>query len=179
MSKLAKKPLLLPEGVVVEAQNQKLVFKGGKGEITLNIFAGIRVKRAEKTIKIEGEDSRILGLFTALAKNAIRGISEGFRKELELVGVGYKVEKVGDVLKFSLGFSHPVEYKVREDVKVTVEGGTRIVVEGVDRQKVGQVAAEIRKLRPPEPYKGKGIRYVGEKIRRKRGKVMKAMAGRV
>lgn len=179
MSKLAREPFSLPEEVTVEERNGALIFKGPEGELILSIPSEIEVAKVDGALKVEGKSSRICGLYAALLRNAIQGVHEGFRKELELVGVGYKVEKAGDVLKLSLGFSHPVEYKVREDVKVTVEGGTRIIVGGVDRQKVGQVAAEIRKLRPPEPYKGKGIRYVGEKIRRKRGKVTKAMAGGV
>lgn len=177
MSKLAKKPLPLPEGTEVEIKNQRLVFKGIKGEITLDTPVGLKVERTKEGIKIEGKDRRVLGLLTSLGKNAIRGVSEGFRKELELVGVGYKAEVAGDVVKFTLGYSHPIAYKIQADVEVTVEGGTRIIVEGVDRQKVGQVAAEIRKLRPPEPYKGKGIRYVGEVVRRKHGKAMKVAAG--
>ncbi|NIT03916.1 50S ribosomal protein L6, partial [Candidatus Saccharibacteria bacterium] len=109
-----------------------------------------------------------------LVKNAIQGVSGGFRKELELVGVGYKAVVEGGVLRLTLGYSHPVEYRFPKEVGVTVEGGTRIIIEGVDKQKVGQVAAEIREKRPPEPYKGKGIRYVGEVVRRKHGKAMKA-----
>lgn len=177
MSKLAKKPLSLPGDMEVEAKDQKLVFKGVKGEVTLKVPSTIKVERVKDTIKIEGKNSRILGLFTALVKNAICGVSKGFRKELELVGVGYKAEMVGDILKLALGFPHPIEYRVQGDVKVTTEGKTRIIVEGVDKQKVGQVAAEIRKFRLPEPYKGKGIRYVGEMVRRKPGKAMKAMVG--
>jgi len=179
MSKLAKKPLPIPEKTEVEVKNRTIVFRGVKGEITLDIPAGVNVGRVKEGVKIGGEDRRVLGLFASLVRNAMRGVSEGFQKELELVGVGYKVAIVGDILKFTLGYSHPIEYKIREDVKVAVEGGTRIIIEGVDKQKVGQVAAKIRKLRPPEPYKGKGIRYVGEVVRRKRGKVMKVTTGGV
>lgn len=179
MSKLAKKPLPLPEKTEVEIKNRTLVFRGVKGEITLDIPVGVNVGRVKEGVKIEGEDRQVLGLFASLVKNAMRGVSEGFQKELELIGVGYKAAIVGDILKLTLGYSHPIEYKIREDVKVVVEGGTRIIIEGVDKQKVGQVAAMIRKLRPPEPYKGKGIRYVGEVVRRKRGKVMKVTTGGV
>lgn len=163
----------------MEVKNRTLVFKGVRGEITLDIPSGVKAERAKEGIKIEGKDRRLLGLFTSLVRNAIRGVSEGFQKELELVGVGYKATIEGDILKLTLGYSHKIEYKIPEDVKVTVEGGTRIIIAGVDKQKVGQVAAEIRKLRPPEPYKGKGIRYVGEAVRRKLGKAMKVTVGGV
>lgn len=176
MSKLAKKPLPLLEGVTAEITEDRLLLKGAKGELTIVIPEGIKVAKSDGAIKVGGKESRVEGLFAALIRNAIRGVAEGFRKELELVGVGYKAERVGDVLRLSLGFSHPVEYQVRKDVSVSVEGGTKIAIEGVDRQVVGQVAAEIRRSRFPEPYKGKGIRYVGEVVRRKSGK-MKAVAG--
>lgn len=177
MSKLAKKPLPIPEGVEVKKENKRLIIKGVKGELTLVIPSGIKAEKCENTVEVRGKESRITGLFASLVRNAIRGVNEGFRKELELVGVGYKAEIVGDTLKLALGFSHPVEYKIPEGVKITVEGNTKVVVAGVDKQEVGQVAAGIRKLRPPEPYKGKGIRYVGEVVRRKPGKAMKAIVG--
>lgn len=177
MSKLAKKPITLSEGVAMEKKGSQLLFKGGKGELFLNIPSGIKVETDGGVIKIEGKDNRILGLFTSLIKNAIQGVGEGYRKELELVGVGYKAEVIEDTLKFALGFSHPVEYQIPEGVKIRVEGTTKVVVEGIDKQKVGQAAAEIRKLRPPEPYKGKGIRYFGEVVRRKPGKAAKVAAG--
>jgi large subunit ribosomal protein L6 len=176
VSKLARKPLPLLEGVTAEIKDSRLLLKGHKGELTIAVPPEVRVEETGGALKIEGRDSRLVGLFTSLAGNAIQGVSEGFRKELELVGVGYKVEKVGGVLRLSLGFSHPIEYKVREDVSVSVKGGNKIVVEGSDKQVVGQVAAEIRRLRPPEPYKGKGIRYSDEVVRRKSGK-MKAVVG--
>lgn len=177
MSKLAKKPLPIPEGVEVKKENGRLIFKGAKGELALVIPFGIKVERGENTVGVTGKESPITGLFASLVKNAVRGVSEGFRKELELVGVGYKAEVAGDILKLALGFSHPVEYKIPEGVKIAVEGNTKVVVEGIDKQRVGQAAAEIRGLRPPEPYKGKGIRYFGEVVRRKPGKAAKAAAG--
>lgn len=158
-------------------KSQALVFKGVRGELVLNIPTGIRVEQTGAEIRLEGDDNQVLGLFTSLIKNAIQGVSQGFQRELELVGVGYKAVVEGDILKLSLGYSHPVKYKIPTEVKVSVEGGTRIIVEGVDKQKVGQVAAEIRKNRPPEPYKGKGIRYKDEVVRRKHGKVVKATVG--
>lgn len=176
MSKLAKKPLPLLEGVIAEMKDDRLLLRGARGELTIVIPLGIKVERTDRAIKVGGKDSRVVGLFAAMAKSAIQGVAEGFRKELELVGVGYKAERVGDVLRLSLGFSHPVEYRVREGVSVSAEGGTKIIVEGVDKQAVGQVAAEIRRIRPPEPYKGKGIRYADEVVRRKSGK-MKAVTG--
>ncbi len=177
MSRLAKKPLPLPRGVEVKKENNRLVFSGPKGTAPLAIFPGVTVETVDGALKIKGGSGRTVGLFAALVRNAIEGVNRGFRKELELSGVGYKAVKDGDILRLSLGFSHPVEYQAREGVLVTVEGGTRIVVEGIDSQQVGQVAAEIRRHRPPEPYKGKGIRYIGEVVRRKSGKVAKASLG--
>ena len=177
MSKLAKKPFSIPEGVTVGKDNNRLILKGEKGELVLTIPPGIEVAKKENAVAVSGKESRIVGLFTSLVKNVITGINQGFRKELELVGVGYKAEVAGDILRLALGFSHPVEYKIPEGVKITMVENTKVVVEGVDKQLVGQVAAEIRKLRPPEPYKGKGIRYVGEVVRRKSGKAMKVTVG--
>lgn len=176
MSKLAKKPIPLPEGVTAEEKDSKLVLKGVKGELTLKVPYGIDVGREDSAIKVRGSESRIVGLFASLVRNGISGVSGGFGKKLELVGVGYKAQATGDLLKLSLGFSHPVEYKAPEGVKLSTEGPTVIVVGGIDKQKVGQVAAEIRGLRLPEPYKGKGIRYLGEVVRRKSGKAVKAGA---
>lgn len=161
---------------MVEKDNNRLIFKGAKGELVFIIPSGIEVAKKENAVTVSGKESRIVGLFTSLVRSAISGVSEGFRRELELVGVGYKAEVVGDALKLALGFSHPIVYKTPEGVRVVVVEKTKVIVEGANKQKVGQVAAEIRKLRPPEPYKGKGIRYVGEVVRRKSGKVMKTTA---
>jgi len=177
MSRLAKKPIPLPEGVEMKKDGDKLVFSGAKGALSLAVLPEVKVEKIDGAIKVGGEDSRLVGLFASLVKNAVRGVSEGFKKELELVGVGYKAVKEGNVLKLWLGFSHPIEYSVPEGIVVTVDKGTRIMIEGLDKQQVGQVAAEIRRFRPPEPYKGKGVRYVGEVVRRKAGKAAKAGFG--
>jgi large subunit ribosomal protein L6 len=177
MSKLAKKPIAHPKEVTLDIRDRSLLVSGPKGELVVAIPKGVKAEKCEEGLKINGEESRLLGLFASLSENAIEGVTSGFRKELELVGVGYKAELKGDALKLSLGFSHPIEYQVPSGVKVRVDGATRITVEGIDKQQVGQVAAEIRRFRPPEPYKGKGIRYKDEVVRRKHGKVMKALAG--
>jgi len=174
MSKLARKPITLPDGVAVGKENNRLVFKGAKGELTLDVLPEVTVQTDGHSVTVHGKNSRLASLFASLIRGAVLGVSEGFRKELELVGIGYKAEKEGTNLKLSLGFSHPVLYPIRNDVNVTVEKGTRIIVEGVSKQVVGQVAAEIRRLRPPEPYRGKGIRYADEVVRRKAGKAAKA-----
>lgn len=177
MSRLARKPLPFPEGVEMKKEGDRLIFSGPKGSLSLTLPPGVDVESTDGALLVKGKESRLTGLSAALITNAVQGVNEGFRKELELIGVGYKVEKAGSILRLSLGFSHPVEYHVLEGVTVVVEGGTRIVIEGVDKQQVGQVAAEIRRLRPPEPYKGTGIRYVGEVVRKKLGKAAKVGIG--
>jgi large subunit ribosomal protein L6 len=177
MSRLAKKPVPLPDGVEVKLGGAQLVISGDKGALPLSVPFGVKVRSVDGAVRVEGGDSRLVGLTVALLRNAIQGVSEGFKKELELVGVGYRAAKEGDVLKLSLGFSHPIEYPIREGVTITVTDGTRVVIEGADKRQVGQVAAEIRRFRPPEPYKGKGIRYSDEVIRKKLGKAAKVGVG--
>jgi len=177
MSRLAKKPIPLPNGVEMKKERECLVFAGPKGSLSLVPVVGVTVKSVDGGLLVEGGNNRLTGLSAALIKNAIEGVAKGFRKELELSGVGYRAKKEGNSLKLSLGFSSPVEYHIDEGVNVVVEENTHIIIEGVDKRQVGQVAAEIRRLRPPEPYKGKGIKYAGEVIRRKLGKAAKAGAG--
>ena len=179
MSKIGKKPVTIPNDVKVQIKDKEIIIKGQKRELTVELLPqiGVELKGSNVTVFLKDEeDSRspaFWGLTRALINNAIIGVTEGFFKELELIGVGYRVEKNGEDLKFSIGYSHPVEVKAPEGIKFEVEGNTNIKVLGYDKQKVGQIAAEIRAVRKPEPYKGKGIRYKGEIVKRKQGRVGK------
>lgn len=183
---IGKKPLPIPEGVTVEVEKgvaptpMVAHASGPKGKLSVGLPQGILIKVEGEEIlfdKKPGVAAKVFGLGFALVRNAVEGVAHGFSKELELVGVGYRAAKTADGLKLSLGFSHPVEFKIPEGVLVEVEGDTKIRLSGIDKQLVTQTAANIRKLRPPEPYKGKGIRYAGEVVRRKLGKAAKAMEG--
>ncbi|GMR19112.1 MAG: 50S ribosomal protein L6 [Patescibacteria group bacterium] len=183
---VGKKPLAIPEGVDVHVDKgsstaaRVIRVVGPKGELSVNLPQGVGVDVKEREVffkKLPGTAAAIFGLAYALARNAVEGVSQGFSKELELMGVGYRVAKTAAGLKMSLGFSHSVEFDVPEGVMVEVEGDTKIRLSGIDKRLVTQTAADIRKLRPPEPYKGKGIRYVGEVVRRKPGKAAKTAGG--
>jgi large subunit ribosomal protein L6 len=175
MSRVGRKPIPVPAGVTVQVEDGVVRVKGPKGELT-------QVVRPEMTVEVsDGEvvvkrpsDSKphraLHGLTRALIANMVAGVTQGYRKALQLVGVGYRAEKRGNKLVLTVGYSHQVEYPEREGLSITTPNPTTIVIEGVDKQKVGQAAAEIRSVRPPEPYKGKGIRYEGEQVRRKAGK---------
>ena len=176
MSRIGRKPISLPKGVTVTVAAGAVTVKGPKGSLQSPLPPGIsaEVKGTELTYARK-EDNRqqraFHGLARALGSNAIKGVTEGFTKEMDIVGVGYRAQAEGkNKVVFSLGYSHPVEYVIQDGVTVTVDKQTHLVVTGIDRQKVGQVAAEIRTMRPPEPYKGKGIKYDYEIIRRKEGK---------
>jgi large subunit ribosomal protein L6 len=176
LSRLGRIPVAIPAGVQVKVDGQKVEIKGAKGTLTRVIVPEIKVEIKDKTLHFspaaEGDQvSALWGLSRMLVANMVTGVSEGYRKELEIVGVGYKAELKGKDLQISAGYSKPVLYKSRPGVSCTVEGTTKIVVQGADKETVGQTAAEIRKIRKPEPYKGKGIKYAGERIRRKAGKV--------
>ncbi len=174
---VGKKPLKLPEGVSVEVRDGVVRATGPLGalSVTLPLGVGVAVEGQEVLFKRGPSVSApVFGLAFALVRNAVEGISKGFVRELELVGVGYRAEKTANGLKLSLGFSHPVEYSLPEGVAVEVSENTKVKLTGVNKERVAQTAAEIRKLRPPEPYKGKGIRYAQEVVRRKQGKVVKA-----
>lgn len=180
---IGKKPLTIPQGVTVTAEDRggKSVAKvaGPKGnlEVVLPRGLGLDVKEDKLSItKTPATHPSIFGLGFALVRNAVEGVSEGFTTRLELVGVGYRVSKAADGLKLTLGFSHPVEFKLPEGVEAEVKDDTKITLSGIDKNLVTRVAANIRKLRPPEPYKGKGIRYEGEVVRKKLGKAAKAAA---
>jgi large subunit ribosomal protein L6 len=175
MSRIGKKPIPVPEKVKVEIKPDQVVVSGPKGSVTNPIPPGIRFEQKDKQVlAIRKDDSGVQrafhGLARALVANAVRGVTEGFSKELEIVGVGYRAEQRKNSVLFTLGFSHPIEYPIPPGINITVDKQTRLVVTGVDRQQVGQIAANIRSLKKPDPYKNKGIRYVGERLKKKAGK---------
>ncbi|MBI4544958.1 MAG: 50S ribosomal protein L6 [Gemmatimonadetes bacterium] len=175
MSRIGKKPVPIPPGVTVRVDGSIVVIKGPRGELSRTFRPEMRIRNADGRLTVErpsdAKAHRALhGLTRALLANMVQGVTTGFRKALEIVGVGYRAEKRGKNLVLSVGYSHIVEYPEPEGIVISAPSPTTIVIEGVDKQKVGQVAAEIRAVRPPEPYKGKGIRYQGEQVRRKAGK---------
>ena len=175
MSRIGRKPITIPNGVTVTVDGSTVKVKGPKGELarTFEPSMKVRVENNEVLVERPNDDKReraLHGLTRALIANMVTGVTDGFKKTLEIVGVGYRAEKKGKNLVVSVGYSHPVNYPEPAGITLTTPAPTTIVVEGVDKQKVGQVAAELREFRPPEPYKGKGIRYQGEQVRRKAGK---------
>ncbi len=175
MSRIGKNPIPLPAGVTVEVDGTTSVVKGPKGEHTQHIPEGLSFETADGVLTITRPDeSKTMrarhGLVRALIANQVKGVTEGFTKGLEIHGVGYRAAVKGKVLDLQLQFSHPLEYPIPADITIECPDATHINVSGIDKQRVGQVAAEIRSFRKPEPYKGKGIRYVGEEIIRKAGK---------
>ena len=178
MSRIGRMPVAIPGGVDVTISGREVVVQGPKGRLSLEVAAPIEVEQADGSITVtrpsdEGEVRALHGLSRSLIANMVTGVTEGYRKTLEIVGVGYRVQAKGQDLEFALGFSHPVPVSAPEGITFRVETPTRFVVEGIDKQQVGEVAANIRKLRKPDPYKGKGVRYQGEQIRRKVGKAGK------
>jgi large subunit ribosomal protein L6 len=175
MSRVGKKPIVIPKDVKVSVSATGVQIQGPKGQLLAPVPPGIRfsVEKGELLCQREGDERQqraFHGLARALAQNALTGVTQGFTKELDIVGVGYKALVEGNRVVFSLGFSHPVVFPIPDGIKIAVEKQTRVVVSGIDRQRVGQVAAEIRRLRKPDPYKQKGIRYVGEVLKKKAGK---------
>jgi large subunit ribosomal protein L6 len=175
MSRIGKKIITLPAGVTVQVTGGEVLVKGAKGENKVSLFSGINVAVVEKGVEVsrtneERQTRAYHGLVRSLVNNAIIGASEGYKKTLKLVGTGYRVAMKGAGLSLSLGFSHPVEIAAVPGIKLTIEGNDTIHIEGIDKHMVGQVAANIRAIRPPEPYKGKGVRYEDEVVRRKAGK---------
>ncbi|MEO6309080.1 MAG: 50S ribosomal protein L6 [Leifsonia sp.] len=178
MSRIGRLPIDIPAGVTVTISGQNVAVKGPKGELSLVIASPIEAKVEENQVLVTRPDderaSRSLhGLTRTLIANNIIGVTAGYSKGLEIVGTGYRVAQKGNSLEFALGFSHPVTVDAPEGIVFTVEGNTKITVAGIDKQAVGEVAANIRKIKKPEPYKGKGIRYAGEVVRRKAGKAGK------
>jgi large subunit ribosomal protein L6 len=171
-------PVPIPSGVDVTIDGREVTVTGPKGKLSLEVAEPIEVSQNDGVITVtrpndEGNVRALHGLSRSLVANMVTGVTEGYRKTLEIVGVGYRVQAKGPNLEFSLGFSHPVTVSPPEGITLRVETPTRLVVEGIDKQQVGEVAANIRKLRKPDPYKGKGLRYSGEHIRRKVGKAGK------
>jgi large subunit ribosomal protein L6 len=179
MSRIGKLPIAVPSGVTVTVADSVVRVKGPKGELSQTVLPVVGVTVEDGTVRVERHgDAKPMrsahGLTRTLVANMVEGVSKGFRKSLEIQGVGYRVAKAGERLNLTLGFSHPVSYEPPKGISFAVEGTNKIHVDGIDKQLVGQVAAEIRDLRPPEPYKGKGIRYDGEFVRKKLGKAGKA-----
>ena len=175
MSRIGKKPVPLPQGVTATVKGQEVKVKGPKGELSLRLIEGVEatVDKGGVTVKpkVEGEDSRsIWGLQRTLVNNLVEGVSKGYSQQLEISGTGYRAAVQGKNLQLQLGFSHDIVFPIPQGIDIKAEKPTILVVSGIDKQKVGQVAAEIRGFRKPEPYKGKGVKYAEEKIRRKEGK---------
>ena len=182
MSRLGKKPLPIPEKVKVEFKNHTLEITGPLGKLTQPVDHRLKVTVGNGQVLVESigesrEHNMLHGLTRGLLKNGLEGVSTGFKKSLEVQGLGYKVAVEGKTINLSLGFSHPVRFPIPDNIKVAVEKQTQISISGVDKTLVGEVAARIRSLRPPEPYKGTGIKYVGEHIIRKAGKTAASGAG--
>ncbi|EKO87366.1 ribosomal protein L6 [Leptospira interrogans serovar Grippotyphosa str. 2006006986] len=178
MSRIGKAEIKLPEKVEVKQESANIKVKGPLGELSTPIFEGISVKTENGIVKLErsNEDQKVValhGLTRALLMNCVKGVSQGWEKNLEITGVGYRAQKRGEDLVMSLGFSHEVVYKAPKGIKIDVQEQLKIKVSGIDKQLVGQVAADIRSKRPPEPYKGKGIKYAEEFIKKKAGKTGK------
>lgn len=180
MSKIAKKPVILKEGINVSFEGQEIKVSGPKGNLSFTIPSGIKAELKEGQIvvtqvKTNDEATKpLFGLTRAMINNLVKGVVDGFEKKLELSGVGYRAQASGNILTLSVGYSHPVIIKANEGINFAVEENI-ITVSGIDKALVGNIAAKVRSIRPPEPYKGKGIKYVGERIRRKAGKAAKAV----
>jgi len=178
MSRIGRMPVVVPDGVDVTIKGREVTVRGPKGSLSLEVAEPIEVSQSDGAVTVtrpsdEGEIRALHGLSRSLIANMVTGVTEGYRKTLEIVGVGYRVQAKGQALEFSLGFSHSLPVAPPDGITFRVETPTRFVVEGIDKQQVGEVAANIRKLRKPDPYKGKGVRYQGEQIRRKVGKAGK------
>jgi large subunit ribosomal protein L6 len=175
MSRIGKKPIVIPKGVTIKIEGNTVIAQGPKGKLETFVPAGIKVEQKDgNLVAIRENDSQaaIHGLARALVNNAVEGVTKGWTRELEIVGIGYRAEMKGKgMVVFSLGYSHPIEYPLPTGVEASVDAKlTKIALTGIDRQQVGQVAAEMRSLRPPDPYKNKGVRYAGELLKKKVGK---------
>jgi len=175
VSRIGRKPIELPAGVLVAISHGRVQVNGPLGELSQVVPTRMQIEKTEEEIVVKrpterGEDRALHGLTRTLIANMVEGVTKGFEKHLEIQGVGYRAQLKGSDLELAVGFSHPIVVKPRDGITFDVPTPTQVVVKGIDKQMVGQTAAEIRKVRPPEPYKGKGIRYVGEHVRRKVGK---------
>lgn len=178
MSRIGNKPVVIPAGVTVDVKDHTVTVKGPKGELSYTFNQNISLEQREgEVVFTRPDDSKenktIHGTTRAVFNNMVVGVTEGFQKELELIGVGYRAQLQGKKLVLNVGYSHPVEFTPEEGVEIEVPSNTKVIVKGYDKQKVGELAANIRGVRPPEPYKGKGIRYTDEYVRRKEGKTGK------
>jgi large subunit ribosomal protein L6 len=177
MSRIGKQPIAIPPTVKVEVKGQKISVEGPKGKLGWELprRTSLKVQDGKIVVSRDGDDAQaksLHGLSRALVNNMVKGVAEGFVKKLEIQGVGFKAAVQGKNVNMSLGYSHPINYTIPEQIKVTVEENTKLTIEGPDKKVVGQVAAELRSFYPPEPYKGKGVRYVGEHVQRKEGKTV-------
>lgn len=175
MSRIGKNPVAVPDGVDVSIDGSRVTVKGPKGEVSNVLPESVSVRLEDGEVKVErpsdaARDKAMHGLARSLVANMVEGVTEGFSKRLEILGVGYRAEASGNTVRLTLGFSHPIVYDVPEGIEVATPSPTQIEIRGADKQRVGQVAAELRGYRPAEPYKGKGVRYQGEQVRRKAGK---------
>lgn len=173
MSRVAKKPIVLPKGVDLNIQSDSISVKGAKGTLSIAKPAGVEVKLDNGNVQLSADNAELVpmaGTLRAILANMVQGVSQGFERKLELVGVGYRAAMQGKDLNLSLGYSHPVLFKTPDGISIATPTQTEIVVSGADKQRVGEVAAKIRGFRPPEPYKGKGVKYAGENIIRKEAK---------
>lgn len=175
MSRIGRKPITLPNGVEVKIEGDEVMVKGSKGSLKFGVLPEITVEMKEGQIHVsranDAKHNRAAhGMTRAILNNMVAGVSQGFERVLEIIGVGYRVQMQGKNLVMSLGFSHPVEVEPPAGIELAVDGPTKVIVRGIDKQLVGQIAANIRSYRPPEPYKGKGVRYAGEFVIRKAGK---------
>ena len=175
MSRIGKRPVDVPKGVDVSVKERTVRVKGPKGDLTLNVHPALSVKLDDGAVQVErpsdsAEHKALHGLTRTLIANMVSGVTDGYQKALEIQGVGYKAERSGKGIKLSVGFSHTVQYDAPPGITIDLPNPTTILIKGADKQMVGQVASEIRAVQPPEPYKGKGIRYQGEQVRRKAGK---------
>ena len=175
MSRVGKKPIPIPPGVKVDIRPDAVEVKGPRGTLTQSLPPGVRIEASgdqllARPVREDASLGKFHGLGRSLVANAVHGVSEGFKKELDIVGIGYRAEHTGKQVVFSLGYSHPIEFDIPADVEIAVDKQTHLTVSGIDRQRVGQVAANIRALRKPDPYKQKGVRYTGEVLKKKVGK---------
>ncbi|HNQ89166.1 MAG TPA: 50S ribosomal protein L6 [Verrucomicrobiota bacterium] len=177
MSRIGRQPIQVPTAVKIQVQGRTVTVEGPKGKLTFDLppRTSVRVEGSQVVVARSSDDAAakaMHGLGRALLANMIRGVSEGYVRKLEIQGVGFKASVQGRTVNLALGFSHPIQYPIPDQVKVTVDDNTKLTVEGPDKQVVGQVAADLRGFYPPEPYKGKGVRYVGERVVRKEGKTV-------
>jgi len=180
MSRIGNKLIDTPKGVAVTQEGAHLTVKGPKGTLSVSMPSGITLEMGDGRLQLRrdsDERAALHGMTRAMLANAVQGVTQGFERHLDIVGIGYRAESKDRVVQFTLGYSHPIDFALPEGVSATVEKQTHLVISGADRQQVGQVAAKMRALRPPDPYKNKGVRYTGEKLKKKAGKAVGAAGG--